>query len=107
MMVTTFILFCSVPLALAQTQYADQITLTVNKKPLEKILEELSKQYEYQFFYNSSLLKGANISVSFQKTSIDNVMKTVLAGKGLQYSIKGKTIVITAIPSKAQPKVLL
>jgi len=107
MMVTTFILFCSVPLALAQTQHADQITLTVNKKPLEKILEELSKQYEYQFFYNSSLLKGANISVSFQKTSIDNVMKTVLAGKGLQYSIKGKTIVITAILSKAQPKVLL
>lgn len=104
MLVVAFILSCTAPLAFAQTGHPEKITITVNKKPLENVLEKLSKQYNYQFFYNSSLLKGVNVSVSLQDADINETMKKLLAGTGLQYSIKGKTIVVTAIPKKAITK---
>lgn len=107
MLAVALILSCTAPLAYAQTSQPEKITVTVSKKPLENVLEKLSKQYDYQFFYNSSLLKGVNVSASLQETDINNVMKTLLAGTGLQYSIKGRTIVITAIPKKAIGKTLL
>ncbi len=56
MMTIAFILSCTAPLAFAQTGQPEKITITVNKKPLENVLEKLSKQYNYQFFYNTSLL---------------------------------------------------
>lgn len=101
MLAISLILSCTTPLAYAQTSQPEKITVTVSKKPLENVLEKLSKQYGYQFFYNASLLKGVNVSVSLQEAEIDNVMKTLLTGTGLQYSIKGRTIVITTIPKKA------
>lgn len=107
MLVVAFILSCTAPLAYAQTSQQEKITITVTKKPLENVLEKLSKQYNYQFFYNSSLLKGVKVSASLQNAGINETMKQLLVGTGLQYSIKGKTIVITAIPKKAITKTLL
>lgn len=107
MLVVAFILSCTAPLAYAQTGQPEKITITVTKKPLENVLEKLSKQYHYQFFYNSSLLKGVKVSASLQDAGINETMKQLLAGTGLQYSIKGKAIVITAIPKKATTKTQL
>ena len=107
MMTIAFILSCTAPLVFAQTGQPEKITITVNKKPLENVLEKLSKQYNYQFFYNTSLLKGVSVSASLQEAGINETMKQLLAGTGLQYSIKGRTIVITAIPKKAITKTLL
>lgn len=107
MLVVAFILSCTAPLAYAQTSQPEKITITVTKKPLENVLEKLSKQYKYQFFYNSSLLKGVKVSASLQDAGINETMKQLLAGTGLQYSIKGKAIVITAIPKKAITKTQL
>lgn len=107
MLAVAFILSCTAPLAYAQTSQQEKITITVTKRPLENVLEKLSKQYNYQFFYNSSLLKGVKVSASLQNAGINETMKQLLVGTGLQYSIKGKTIVITAIPKKAITKTLL
>lgn len=107
MMAVAFILSCAAPLAYAQTNQPEKITITVTKKPLENVLEKLSKQYNYQFFYNTALLKGVSVSASLQDADINNVMKKLLEGTGLQYSIKERTIVITAIPKKAVTKTLL
>ena len=67
MLAISLILSCTTPLAYAQTSQPEKITVTVSKKPLENVLEKLSKQYGYQFFYNASLLKGVNVSVSLQE----------------------------------------
>ncbi|WP_294547326.1 SusC/RagA family TonB-linked outer membrane protein [uncultured Bacteroides sp.] len=107
MLAVAFILSCTAPMVYAQTGHPEKITITVNKKSLENVLEKLSKQYNYQFFYNASLLKGVSVSASLQEADINETMKKLLAGTGLQYSIKGKTIVITAIPKKAITKTLL
>lgn len=57
MMAIAIMLSCFSPLIYAQTTQQESVTITANKKSLENILEKLSKQYNYQFFYNSSLLK--------------------------------------------------
>ncbi|MBQ8501429.1 MAG: SusC/RagA family TonB-linked outer membrane protein [Bacteroides sp.] len=102
-----FILSCSSPLAYAQSGPTETITITVDKKPLENVLEKLGKQYDYQFFYNTSLLKGIQVSGTFRNATIQEVMKALLEGKNLQYSLNDKTIVITAIPQKAVRQTLL
>lgn len=107
MMAVALMLSCTAPLAYAQTGHTEKITVTVTKKSLENVLEKLSKQYNYQFFYNASLLKGVSVSVSLQEAGINSVMKKLLEGTGLQYSIKDRTIVITAIPKKAITQTLL
>lgn len=107
MAILAFTLSCSAPLAYAQTNQQEKITLTVTKKPLEAIFEKLSKQYDYQFFYNAALLKKISVSATLQNADINNVMKTLLAGTGLQYTLKGRMIVITAIQKKSAPKRLL
>lgn len=100
----SLLLSFTAPTAYAQTGQPEKITVTVSKKPLENVLEKLSKQYGYQFFYNASLLKGVHVSASLEEAGIDHAMKTLLAGTGLQYSIKGRTIVITTPPKKETAK---
>lgn len=107
MMAVALTLSCSAPMAYAQTSRPEKITLTVSKKSLESVLEKLSKQYDFQFFYNASLVKGVNVSADLQETDINSAMKTILAGTGLQFTLKGKTIIITAIPKKTGAKTLL
>lgn len=107
MIAVAFILSCTAPLAYAQTGQPEKITITVTKKPLDNVLEKLSKQYNYQFFYNTALLKGVSVSASLQEAGINQVMKKLLEGTGLQYSIKDRTIVITAVPKKAMTNKLL
>ena len=107
MVLLAFSLSCSAPLVYAQTSSPEKITLSVSKKSLESVLEKLSKQYNYQFFYNASLLKKVNVTASLQEADIHNVMKTLLAGTGLQYTLKGKMIVITAITKKTASNMLV
>ena len=96
------------PVAHAQSVQKAEISITVNKKPLEQVLEKLSKDYKYQLFYNTSLVQGIKVSASLKDATIDQVMRQLLAGTNLHYQIKGKTIVITATPKDTNaPKTLL
>lgn len=103
-MLIAFTLSLVTPLtAHAQSDAKEKITITVDRKPLEEVLKDLSKQYNYQLFYNNSLVKGIRVSVSLKKAGIDEAMRQLLAGTGLQYSIKERTIVITAVSQDTAP----
>lgn len=103
MMLLAVILSFSAPEVHAQSAQRDAITMTANKRPLAEVLEKLSKQYKYQLFYNASLVKGIRVSASFKNVGIEQVMEKLLAGTGLNYNIKGKTIVITSANGKDTP----
>ena len=92
----------------AQSYQLERITISANKKPLEQVLEKLGKEYNYQVFYNTSLVKGIKITAKVKDATVDETMQQLLKDTKLQYSIKGKTIVITAIPqSKLNNQTLL
>ena len=86
-MLIAFTLSLATPFkAYAQSGQKERITITVKQKPLEEVLKKLSKEYNYQLFYNNSLVKGIRVSVSIQKAGINQTMDVLLAGTGLQYS---------------------
>ena len=92
---------------LAQTVYAqsiqqERITISANKKPLEQVLEKLGKEYSFQVFYNTSLVKGIKVSAKVKDATVEETMQQLLKNTNLQYNIKGKTIVITAIPKNKE-----
>ena len=97
----------SSPYAQAQNVQKENISMTVNKKPLEKVLETLSKKYGYQLFYNASLVEGIKVSANVDNATIQQTMKSLLAGTGLQFTVKGKSIVITTAPKAGAKKTLL
>ncbi|MBQ8501534.1 MAG: SusC/RagA family TonB-linked outer membrane protein [Bacteroides sp.] len=91
----------------AQNVQQERITMTVNKRPLEQVSEKLGKDYKYQLFYNTSLMKGVRVTASVKDATMDEVMQKLLEGTRLQYNIKGKTIVITAVQQNQNERVLL
>lgn len=103
----SMLLACTLSLSVPVTAYSQgshqvRITMTVDKQPLQQVLETLGKKHGYQLFYNASLVKGIKVSANLKQADINQVMNRLLANTNLQYSIKGKTIVITSSSAKGQ-----
>ncbi|MGL5273845.1 MAG: TonB-dependent receptor plug domain-containing protein, partial [Phocaeicola sp.] len=79
----------------AQQAVATQIEVVANKTPLSQVLEAISKQYGYKFYYNESSLKGLDVSVSIQSSNINQIIKRLLAGTDLRYSILDGSVIIS------------
>ena len=108
----SMLLACTLSLSVPVTAYSQgshqvRITMTVDKQPLQQVLETLGKKHGYQLFYNASLVKGIKVSANLKQADINQVMSRLLANTNLQYSIKGKTIVITSSAKGQQGKTLL
>ena len=82
----------------AQSSQQERISISANKKPLEQVLEKLGKDYNYQVFYNTSLVKGIKVTAKVKDATVDETMQQLLKDTKLQYNIKGKTIIITSTP---------
>ena len=94
-----------VPDVYAQEKTVQPISIQVENKPLEQVLKKIGQQSSYEFFYNAELVKNIKVSVSCQDTPLTQALSKALQGTGLQYIIKGQTIVITK--KKASPNVVL
>ena len=103
MMLLVFTMSFLTPAAYAQGDQQERITISANQKPLEQVLEKLGKDYNYQVFYNTSLVKGIKVSAKLKNATMDEIMQQLLKDTKLQYNIKGTTIVITATPKNQGP----
>lgn len=76
--------------------YAQDISLKVNNVTVKEAIELLKKNTGYSFVFSSSDLNTKqHISVSAEKSSIEDVVNQILKGqKDLNYEIQGKKIVI-------------
>ena len=72
-----------------------QITLKVDKVPLEGVLKAIQNQSGYTFFYSSKLLQGTHsVSLDVKNDSINHVLDLIFKGQPVEYEIVNKTIVI-------------
>lgn len=77
------------------SSYAQEITISKRKEPIEKVLINLERKTGYTFFFPSNLFSGfAPISVNHKNASLEQVLNAMFMGKGISYSIIGKTVVI-------------
>ncbi|WP_186756222.1 TonB-dependent receptor [Echinicola salinicaeni] len=74
---------------------AQQISLSVKDQPLKSVLDRVSEQSGYSFFYNEKDLNDADkISVSLRESKVEDVLEKILKDKGLDYRLRGETITI-------------
>ena len=90
----------------AQTQ---KLTLKLDNATVETAIMELQQKYGYSVAVKSNDIDmKRTISVSADNEEIDNVLKQILAGQDVTFSVKGKSILITKAREEqtAQPKII-
>jgi len=86
-------LFC---FSIANSVYAQQVTLAVNKEKLINVIKELRKQSKgYDFAFNANILEKANpVTVTLAGSSLEKALAEIFKGQPLTYEINNNTIVI-------------
>lgn len=76
--------------------YSQNITLSVKNAPLEQVFKAIESQTGLVFFYDNSLLKKANNSISFEikDAPLIKALDICFKDQPLTYAIVGKTIVV-------------
>lgn len=93
----TIILLVALSLSTFGKSLSQEISLSVKKASLEKVMQEVRKQSGYAFIIKASDLKhaqGASITADLNKASIQQTLQTVFADLPYSYEIKENTIVL-------------
>ncbi|MGF6849311.1 TonB-linked SusC/RagA family outer membrane protein [Chitinophaga sp. W3I9] len=97
---TTLLLFLFA-LSAAATAYAQKVTLSVKKVPLQQVFEAIKQQTGYYFLYNNDILKNTTpVSLNVKDAEITAVLNQCLAGQPLEYKIIDRTITLKEVPVK-------
>jgi len=74
------------------------MTFSVKREPLGNVLALIEERSDYRFLYNDNPVFEKNrVTLALSNASIDEVMKKVLAGTGLTYSVNKKDLVILVV----------
>lgn len=94
MKLTTFILIIGMLQVNANTK-AQQINLKGDKISIATIFKEIRKQTGYTVIWKSEQLSAnKTLTVNFNHSNLDEVIKKCIAGKHLEYAIDEKTVII-------------
>jgi len=102
---TCIVLFIAV-LQVSAGTYAQKLTLRFKDAPMENVLLDIRQQSGYDFLYSAQLLKKAKpVTMDVKGASIEQVLKSCMAGQPLSYVINKNTVTITAAPAPVAPAV--
>lgn len=74
---------------------AQKINLSERNILLPALLDKISKQSGYDFFYTNEMLgERRTVSVNFKNAGLDEVLDYLFKGYNLKYTIKYKTVVV-------------
>ena len=98
MKLTAFVLLIACLQAGAEGN-AQSITYSGENVSLKKVFSEIRKQSGYAVFYNYRVLEDAGkVTINVREATIEETLDKALTGKGLDYTIEEKTIVISKKP---------
>lgn len=87
----------------AYAQQRTKVTFDLQNVTLNDMFEEMKKQTDYDFFYNSQLLRARGfISVKAENEEVTAVLDRVLPGVNLEYQMNGNLVTIRA--KKVEPQ---
>ena len=91
----TFLLLITGLLQVNASSFAQKITLQKKGVSLGEVFKEIRKQTTYDvLLYADNVKSDMVVDADFNKTPLNEVMKKMLTGKDLIYTIEGKTIII-------------
>lgn len=79
------------------------ISLDLHEVGVERFIDEVKRQTDYRFMYNSDLVRHAGrVSVSVREKALGEVLNSVLGGVNLDYEMVDDVILIKGRSSSAQ-----
>lgn len=85
----------SVVLTASANGYSQNVTLSMNNAPIEKVFKEIRKQTGYEFLYSTRLLANANpVSVHVKNSGIESVLPLCFKNQPFGYTLIDKTVVV-------------
>lgn len=80
-----------------------EISLSVKMEPLRNVLKLIEKESDYRFLYKENpVFETSRVTVQVDKAGIEDVLKEVLAGTGLNYTISPKDLVVLRVAGVAE-----
>ena len=84
---------------------AQNFTLKMNDVTVKQAIDELKNKSGYSFvFFSGELDTKKKISITAEEATLDQVVKQILSGQQVSYTIEGKNIVIKKVQSPQQKK---
>ncbi|WP_255491349.1 SusC/RagA family TonB-linked outer membrane protein [Dysgonomonas sp. ZJ279] len=98
MKLLTVLLILSVNVALASSSYAQQATLSLDIKNqrVADILDEIEKQSDFHFYYNSRLVDvERKVSIKANKKAVLPILSEIFADSDVDYKVLDKDVILT------------
>lgn len=90
------ILLLAFSLKASAGNFSQEITLTLNNAPLEKIFKEIQKQTHYRFVYTKEDLEiSKKVSLEVKKASLESVLELCFRDQPITYNIEERFIIIS------------
>lgn len=87
--------FILIFLSIAHSCIAQQINISINNQPIEKVFREIEKQSDYRFVYVLDVLRNLKpVSLNLRDASIRDVLSNIFHDRPVSYEISGKTIIV-------------
>ncbi|MEC5145278.1 TonB-dependent receptor [Chitinophaga sp. 212800010-3] len=91
----TTLLLTGICLQVSATAFSQQVTLSEKNAPLKKVLQHISRQSGYTFFYDAAHLDEAKrITLNVINKPVDKVLDECFTGQPFTYEILDKTIIV-------------
>ena len=96
----TMILITCLLVQVSAAGFAQRITLNKQNSNIYSVLEEIRKQSQYDFFYDTDLFKNARpVTINIREATIQQALDACFNQLPYSYVIKNRLVVITVVPS--------
>lgn len=98
MKLTLLMCFLSVNMIFAEESYAQKtsLTLNLNEKSVEQVLEAVEQQSNFHFYYNSKLINTNRIvSIKERNKDVFSILNVLFNGTNVAYKVIDKDIILT------------
>jgi TonB-linked SusC/RagA family outer membrane protein len=73
----------------------NKVTFNFRNTPLKTVVSQIEKQTDYLFVYDEQAIDiNQKVNINAQNSSVEEILKSVLNGTNITYSIEGKNIVL-------------
>jgi len=91
----TIVLWVMAFMQVSAAAYAQKTSLNVKNKPLIYVLDQISRQTNYNFIYSADILEDAKpVSISVKDGDLNDVLEKCFSGQPFTYVINGNTVII-------------
>lgn len=105
--IVTFLMLVTL-MHVSASSFSQAISLNEKDTPVEKVLERISKQSGFHFFYDAATFANYKVTISIRDAQIEKALDSCLRGLPVTYKIMGKNVVLVSaeknnsIPSQPQ-----